>query len=63
MAYAVKQGYDLRKVIICGFSLGSYSALCIEGIMPRILVSPFSGLIPLIEETEAQYEGELFDNI
>ena len=51
LAYAVKQGYDLRKTVLCGFSIGSYSALCIEGIMPRILVSPFSGLIPLIEET------------
>ena len=63
LAYAIKQGYDLRRTVICGFSLGSYSALCVEGIMPRILVSPFSGIIPLIEDTEAQYEGELFDNI
>lgn len=31
--------------------------------MPRILISPFSGIIPLIEETEGQYEGEIFDNV
>ena len=59
----IRQGYDLRRTVLCGFSLGSYSALCLEGLMPRILISPFSGIIPLIEEKEAQYEGEMYDNI
>lgn len=44
LAWAVKQGYDLRRIILCGFSLGSYSALCLKGQMPRILISPLCGL-------------------
>jgi len=31
LAWIVKQGYKLNRTIICGFSLGSYSALCIKG--------------------------------
>ena len=63
LSWVIRQGYDLRRTVLCGFSLGSYSALCLEGLMPRILISPFSGIIPLIEEKEAQYEGEMYDNI
>lgn len=31
--------------------------------MPRLLISPVCGIIPYIEGTTAQYEGEMFDNI
>lgn len=57
LAWAVKQGYDLRRTILCGFSLGSYSALCLQGQMPRILISPICGLISYVEERAIRFEG------
>jgi hypothetical protein len=48
---------------MCGFSLGSYSALCLEGEMPRILISPICGIISFFETEAARYEGEKYDNV
>lgn len=31
--------------------------------MARILISPICGLIPFVEGTSNQYEGETFDNL
>jgi hypothetical protein len=45
LAWTVRLGYKLSRTILCGFSLGSYSALCLEGEMPRILISPICGII------------------
>jgi hypothetical protein len=49
LGWAISTGYDLRRVVLCGFSVGAYSASLIPGLMPRILVSPFAGIIPFIE--------------
>jgi pimeloyl-ACP methyl ester carboxylesterase len=50
-------GYDLSSIIICGYSIGSYSALLLPGPMGRILISPICGVIPFVEGTTLQYEG------
>ena len=63
LSWAVSEGYDLRRVVLCGFSVGTFSALILPGMMPRVLISPFSGIIPLVEEQEARFEGEPLDNI
>jgi hypothetical protein len=63
LSWAVSEGYDLRRVVLCGFSVGTFSALIPPGMMPRVLISPFSGIIPLVEEQEARFEGEPLDNI
>ena len=31
LSWALSLGYRLNRTILCGFSLGSYSALCLEG--------------------------------
>ena len=31
--------------------------------MPRLLISPICGIISFVEETNLQYEGEMYDNI
>lgn len=48
LAWAQQQGYELSKTILCGYSLGSYSALVVPGPMPRLLISPVCGIIPYI---------------
>jgi hypothetical protein len=62
LAWAQHLGYDLSNVIICGYSIGSYSALLVPGPMGRILISPICGVIPFVEGTTLHYEGEVFDN-
>jgi pimeloyl-ACP methyl ester carboxylesterase len=57
LAWALLLGYDLANIIICGYSIGSYSALVIPGPMGRILISPICGIIPFVEGTTLQYEG------
>ena len=49
LAWIVSKGYTLDKTILCGFSLGSYSALTLEGQMPRILISPICGIYTFLE--------------
>jgi predicted esterase len=44
LAWVLNKGYDLHRIILCGFSLGTYSALSLMGQMPRILVSPVCGV-------------------
>lgn len=63
LAWAVRLGYKLNRIILCGFSLGSYSALCLEGEMPRILISPICGIISFFETEAARYDGEKYDNL
>lgn len=63
LAWALKKGYSLSKIVLCGYSIGSYSALLVPGQMARILISPICGIIPFIEGTTIQYEGEIFDNL
>lgn len=63
LAWVIKQGYKLHRTIISGFSLGSYSALCLEGEMARLLISPVCGIISFFETEAARYEGEKYDNI
>lgn len=63
LAWVLGQGYKLSKVILCGFSIGVYSALCLEGMMTRIVISGFAGLLPMVEKREAQFEGEILDNV
>ena len=55
LAWVHKQGYSPKRTILCGFSIGSYPTLSAPGPMPRILISPLCGLIPLIEGTCLQY--------
>jgi hypothetical protein len=57
MSWAIKQGYDLRRIILCGFSLGSYSALCLKGQMARILISPLCGITSYVEDKAIRFEG------
>jgi hypothetical protein len=45
LAWTVRLGYKLSRTVLCGFSLGSYSALCLQGPMPRMLISPICGII------------------
>ena len=49
LAWVVSKGYSLGNTILCGFSLGSYSALTLEGVMPRILISPVCGILTFLE--------------
>lgn len=63
LAWAQHEGYELGRIVLCGFSIGSYSALVVPGPMPRLLISPVCGIIPYVEGTTVQYEGEMFDNI
>lgn len=55
LSFVVSQGYDLRRVILAGFSLGSYSTLCLEGMMPRLLISPITGIISYVEKEPARF--------
>lgn len=63
LAWILRQGYKMNKVVLCGFSLGSYSALCLQGQMARLLISPICGIISFFETEAARYEGEKYDNI
>ena len=48
LAWAQHLGYSLSKIILCGYSIGSYSALVVNGPMPRLLISPVCGIIPFV---------------
>ena len=63
LSWTLRQGYSPKRVVLCGFSIGSFPTLSVPGPMARLLISPICGLIPLIEGTSLQYEGEFFDNI
>lgn len=63
LAWAQHIGYPLHRIVLCGYSIGSFSALLLKGEMPRILISPICGVIPFVEGTSNQYEGEIFDNL
>jgi hypothetical protein len=49
LAWVLKLGYDIKRCILAGFSIGTYSALYLKGIMPRVLIAPISGLISFLE--------------
>jgi pimeloyl-ACP methyl ester carboxylesterase len=49
LAYVLMLGYDLGRTILCGFSLGSYSALSLNAQMPRILISPVCGILSFFD--------------
>ena len=49
LAWVVSKGYTLDKTILSGFSLGTYSALVLQGKMPRILISPICGILTFLE--------------
>jgi alpha/beta superfamily hydrolase len=55
LSWTISNGYDLRRVVLCGFSVGAYSATLIPGVMPRVLISPFAGIIPFIEGKEGRF--------
>ena len=48
LAWVLNEGYELKNVILLGFSLGSYSALLLQGQMNRILVSPICGIVAFL---------------
>ena len=59
----MSEGYKLNRTILCGFSLGSYSALALCGMMPRILISPICGIISYLEGEGKRYEHERYDTV
>ena len=47
----------MDRIILAGFSLGSYSALSMEVVMPRVLISPVCGIVPFLEGEAKRFGG------
>jgi len=63
LAWVLSKGYAAGRVVLMGFSLGSYPTLVLEAPIPRVLIAPISGLTSFVEGEIAHYENEPFDNI
>lgn len=63
LCWVLELGYPIHRVVLGGFSLGTYSTLMLKGVMPRLLIAPICGITPFFEGEIAQYKGEMFDNV
>ena len=57
VSWVIRKGYKMDRIILAGFSLGSYSALSMEGVMPRLLISPVCGIVPFLEGEAKRFGG------
>ena len=63
LAWTIAKGYKLSRTVLCGFSLGSYSALAIQGQMPRILISPICGVLSFLDGEARRFNGEKYGTV
>lgn len=63
LSWVIRKGYRMDRIVLAGFSLGSYSALCLEGVMPRLLISPVCGIMPFLEGEAKRFLGEKYDTV
>jgi hypothetical protein len=48
LAWALSLGYNIKRCILMGFSLGTYPTLYLKGMMARVLIAPISGIVSFI---------------
>lgn len=63
LAWVLAKGYSVGRIVLAGFSLGSYPTLLLDASLPRLLIAPISGITSFVEGEVAHYEQEPFDNI
>lgn len=49
LAWVVQQGYPIGRIVLAGFSLGSYPTLLLDAAFPRVLIAPITGLTSFVE--------------